>query len=170
MLGKKNAANEGVGGTDGFHDADFGAALQNDSRGSGSNGERGGEKSGERDDPKQGADVRENFAFAIGDAANGADVGAGENLADLVADRRNVGRAEPAVIFGGSERLGIALGERIGWLGEGADKKLAKFSAVVAVKRLGDGKRGEDGAVFGITRGDDAGDAESEDACRSNLQ
>ncbi len=120
-------------------------------------------KRGERDDPKQGADVRENFAFGIGDAANGADVGAGQNLADLVADRGNVGRAEPAVIFGGSERLGIALGERIGGLGERADKKLAKFSAVVAGKRLGDGKRDEDGVVFGIARGDDAGDDGAED-------
>ncbi len=44
LLGKKNAANQGVGGADGFHDADFGAALKNGSRGSGSNGERRGDE------------------------------------------------------------------------------------------------------------------------------
>ena len=102
---RKMPATDSVGRADGFHDADFGATLEHRGGGSGGHGERRSDQRGESDDPEQRADVREDFAFGFGHAANRAHVRAGQNLLDLVADRGNVGRAEPAVVFGGRQRL-----------------------------------------------------------------
>ena len=66
----------------------------------------------------------------------------GKNLLNLKADRRNVRRAEPAVVFGGRERGGVALGERVGGLGERADEKLAELAGM-AGKFLRDRERDE---------------------------
>ena len=77
-----------------------------------------------RNDPKQRAHVRQDFSFGIGHAANGANVRTRQNLRDLIADRRNVGRAEPVVVFFGRQRCGSRNGERIGGLRQRADEKL----------------------------------------------
>ena len=49
----------------------------------------------------------------------------GQHLLDLVADRGNVGRAEPAVVFRGRQRFRIAFRERVGGLGQRAHERAA---------------------------------------------
>ena len=94
---------------------------------------------GQRDDPKQRAHMRKNLALGIRYAPNRMHVRSGQHFLDLVADRRNVGRAEPAVVFSGRQRFGIAIGQRVGWLGERADEKLPKLTGM-AGEILRDGK------------------------------
>ena len=109
--------------------------------------QRGRDQRRERDDPQQCADAREDAALGIGDAADRVHVRAGQHLLDLVADRRNVRRAEPAVVFGGRERFRIALGKRVGRLRQRADEKLPELAGMIR-DLLRDGERNEHGVVF----------------------
>ena len=123
LLRKKNASDQDVGRADGFHDANFRAPLKHRRSRSGRNGQRRCDQSRKRHDPQQRADVRQDFSFRIGHAANRPHVRARQNLRDLVTDRRNVRRAEPLVEFGGRQRGRIATGKRVGRLGQRADEK-----------------------------------------------
>ncbi len=162
MLREKNSVYEGVARTESFHHADLGATFEDGGGGSGGDAERGSDQRGERDDPQQRADAREDAAFRIGDAADGVDFGAGQHGSDLIADRGNVGRAEPAVVLGGSQLdFGVALrafaffGESVGGLSERADKKFAEFVRMIR-QTLRDLQRDKNRFVLRVARGDDA--------------
>ena len=81
---------------------------------------------------------------------------AGQHLLDLIADRRNIWRAEPAVVFGGRQRFRIALGERIRRLGHRADEKLSELPGMIRKCFCSNGKRHENGVVFRAPGGDDS--------------
>ncbi len=79
----------------------------------------------------------------------------GSTCLDLVADRRNVGRAEPAVVFGGRHATGIRArrAHRRAW---SARSRKAAGIGRDGRKALRDRKRHEHGIVFRAAGGDDA--------------
>ncbi len=106
-------------GSEGAHEADLGAALEDGGGHGGGDGEAGGEEGGGADEPHEAGDALEDVALGLFDAADLLGVGAGDGFADLVGDGVGVGAAVPDLVLLGGEGVGVSGGRRRlrGWCG-----------------------------------------------------
>ncbi len=87
-----------IAGAQGFHQADFAAALEDRSGHGRRNRQRGGKQGGQRDQQHQSLDAREHRAFILRDLADLLGVRVRNRFLQLIGNRLHVGRAVPAVV------------------------------------------------------------------------
>ena len=108
-------------GSEGAHEADLAAALEDGGGHGGGDGEACGEERGGGDEPHEAGDAFEDVAFGLFDAADLLGVGSGDGFADLVGDGVGVGAAVPDLVIFGGEGVGVLAGEGVFGFGAGGD-------------------------------------------------